>query len=59
MLLNETEAAMSSCCAPQSVTQPQFVLPAKFGDKALWYGLVAFYGAGAIYVLSILASEVL
>ena len=50
---------MSSCCAPQSVTQPQFVLPAKFGDKALWYGLVAFYGAGAIYVLSILASEVL
>ena len=56
---NKMEVVMSSCCAPQSITQPQFVLPAKFGDKALWYGLVAFYAAGAIYVLSILASEVL
>ena len=50
---------MSSCCAPQSAYQPQFVLPTKFGDKALWYGLVAFYAAGAIYVLSILASQLL
>jgi hypothetical protein len=53
------EAVMSSCCAPRSAYQPQFVLPAKFGDKVLWYGLVAFYAAGAVYVLSILASEVL
>ena len=50
---------MSSCCAPQSAYQPQFVLPTKFGDKALWYGLVAFYAAGAIYVLSILAAQLL
>jgi hypothetical protein len=54
------EAVMSSCCAPQSITQPQIgSLPIKSGDKALWYGLVAFYGVGAIYVLSILVSAVL
>jgi len=34
-------------------------LPVKFGDKALWYALITFYAAGAIYVLSILASELL
>ena len=51
---------MSSCCVPQSVSQPQLGgLPIKFGDKALWYGLIVFYAVGAIYVLSILASEVL
>ena len=51
---------MSSCCAPQSVYQPQiWGLPIKSGDKALWYGLIAFYAAGAVYVLAILASEVL
>ena len=51
---------MSSCCAPQSITQPQIGgLPIKSGDKSLWYSLIAFYSLGAIYVLSILASAVL
>ena len=51
---------MSSCCAPQSAYQPMIGdLPVKFGDKALWYGLIAFYGLGALYVLSILATELL
>jgi hypothetical protein len=34
-------------------------LPIRSGDKALWYGPIAFYAMGAIYVLSNLASEVL
>ena len=51
---------MSSCCAPQSVYHPQMgSLPIKSGDKALWYSLIAFYSLGAIYVLSILASQLL
>jgi hypothetical protein len=50
---------MSGCCAPQSAYQPQINgRPIRSSDKALWYGLVAFYAAGAIYTLSILASKV-
>ncbi len=46
---------MLSCCAPQSAYQPQINgLPIRSGDKALWYGLIAFYAVGAVYVLGIL-----
>ena len=50
---------MSSCCAPQSAYQPQpGSLPVKFGDRALWYALIAFYVVGAIYVLGILLDRI-
>ena len=51
---------MSGRCAPQSAYRPMIGdLPVKFGDKTLWYGLIAFYGFGAINVLSILATKLL
>lgn len=51
---------MSGCCVDQDTYQLQTEgLPVRVGDKALWYGLIAFYAAGAVYVLSILAFEVL
>ena len=50
---------MSGCCVDQCAYQVQTEgLPVRFGDKTLWYGLIAFYAAGAIYMLGILAAEV-
>jgi len=50
---------MSDCCVDPCAYQLQPEgLPVRFGDKALWYGLIAFYAAGAIYMLGILAARV-
>ena len=49
---------MSGCCVDRCAYQLQAEgLPVRFGDKTLWYGLIAFYAAGAIYVLGTLAAQ--